>query len=395
MKKIHILANCYWGDGMSGGDRRLIEIVKRWKFENRDNTAERYELIVYTVKKFAKLMLSEGVNHCKYVITDSNCKKSDGLIISYLKRTSNCNKLLAQRVNDGDIIYSPTDILPDIIPAYKAKKKYGVDVRWVMITYHIFEDFYKRPGNIIRNFISCTQQKMAISYGMNKADIYLTTSPLVYEYFEKRKYNLSKVSIVDNAVDTTLVENSNKEKQGYDAIFMARLNNSKGVLELPLIWRYVIKEYPNAKLGIIGKGLPDMIDKLKGKIRDCNCENNIDMLGFLDSSDAYSIMKKSKVFLFTSHEEGWGMALAEAQLCGLPVVAYELPIFSKLFKGLSLCPFLDVKAMARAVCLYLKDEEKRSSDANIGRKHILNSYSLDAVARKEYEILTSKKIRMQ
>lgn len=380
MKTIHVMANCYWGDGMSGGDRRLLEILKRW---NKDE----YRIIVYTVQKFAQIMLDEGIKHCKFVLTDKNCISRTGLIVAYMKRTANCKRELRRRVKEGDVIYASTDILPDIIPSYEMKRKYKNQVRWVMITHHIYEKFYKRPGNIIRNFISCSQQDMAIKMGMRLADTYLTVSPIVYDYFTEKRYDISKLEMVDNAVDNELIENSLEEVNGYDAVFMARLNNSKGVMELPVIWKEVIKSYPKAKLGIIGKGQPDMLEKLSQEIDNCNVKDNVDLLGYLDSNKAYSIMKKSKVFLFTSHEEGWGLVIAEAQLCGLPVVAYNLPVYSRLFKNLTLCQFLNTNEMADGVCKYLSDEKLIELDGIAGKKHIIDNYSLDAVAEKELKMV--------
>ncbi len=382
IKTIHILANCYWGDGMSGGDRRLIELLRRWTDNNK------YELILYTVKKHAIILANEGINNCRIVITDNKCTEKTGIITAYMKRMISCKKQLKDLVKTGDYIYSTTDILPDVYPAYEIRK--SKQVKWVTISYHIYEKFYKRPGNIIRNWISCSQQKMAINYGKKRADVYMTTSLLVYDYFKEKGFDMTKVVMTDNAVDTELVETSNLDENGYDAVFLARLNNSKGVMELPEIWKRVTKEYPDVRLGIIGKGSEEMLQNMNRKIEECGCKGKIDILGFLESEKTYSIIKKSKIFLFTSHEEGWGMALAEAQVCGIPVVAYDLPIYSKLFVGMTLCPLLDVDKMAEGVCKYLGDEELRTKDGLAGREHILKNYPLDAVAEKELSIILGK-----
>jgi glycosyltransferase involved in cell wall biosynthesis len=44
-------------------------------------------------------------------------------------------------------------------------------------------------------------------------------------------------------------------------------------------------------------------------------------------------MKASKVFLFPSRFEGWGLAVGEALACGLPVVCYDLPALREIFGG--------------------------------------------------------------
>ena len=44
-------------------------------------------------------------------------------------------------------------------------------------------------------------------------------------------------------------------------------------------------------------------------------------------------MQKAKVFLFTDHEAGWGIAVAEAMACKLPVVGYDIGILGNVFKN--------------------------------------------------------------
>ena len=48
------------------------------------------------------------------------------------------------------------------------------------------------------------------------------------------------------------------------------------------------------------------------------------------NKDVYKNLKLSKVFVSTSHEEGWGISICEALACGIPVVANNLKTFSYL-----------------------------------------------------------------
>ncbi len=382
---IHVFINCYWGPGISGGDRRALEILKRWK--NTDS----YRFIIYTTSKFYEIMQQENITHLKVVLTDTNEKREKGLIRAYMGRTIQCIKALKKNLNPGDVLYSTTDILPDIIPPAFFKIKNKAKYRWSMITFHIFETFYKRPGNLLVNFLSCYQQKYAMHLGNRYADAYMTTSPLVQEYMQKHKYRMNKVILIDNAVDTEIIDNSKLELQGYDACFLARLNYSKGIFELPVIWREVIQKYPNARLAIMGKGSDEIVKELQECISENQVENNIDIMGYVEAEKAYSIMKVSKMFLFTSHEEGWGMALAEALVCGIPAVAYDLPIFKYLFKeGVNLCELKNTSAMAEKVCYILENESEARRMGLAGREYILQHYSLDTVAEKELQIVLGK-----
>lgn len=384
--KIHVFINCYWGTGMSGGDRRVLEQLKRWK-----DTLE-YSFIVYTTVNFYEIMKSEGINHLKIELVDVQQKKKRGIISAYIQRTRNCQKLLRNNISSGDVLYSPTDILPDILPAAMVKMFYQKEgYRWCMITHHIYERFYNRPGNKIVNFISCSQQKLAIFLGKKYADVIMTPSPIVYQYFREKSFPMDKVVMTSNAVDNAFIDASNLDIKGYDACFLARLNYSKGIFELPEIWDRVVKRYPDAQLAVMGRGSEEIVKQMTEIIEKKKLQNNIKLLGYVESEEAYSIMKKSKVFLFTSHEEGWGIALAEALVCQTPVVAYELSVFNYIFKvGTNLCKLKDVDEMAEKVCYLLEHEEERISQGIEGRKYILSHYSLDAVAQNDLDILLSR-----
>lgn len=379
---IHILYNCYWGDGISGGDRRVLDLLKRW------TDTEQYHFVLYTTKGFKKCMDDENVE-CKDIeYTDSNERESNGIISAYYKRSNSAGYVLRKRVETGDIIYSLTDILPDVLPAVKIKKR-NKNVIWIPITHHIIESFIKRPGNKITNFLSEYQQKYAMHLEKRYADRYLTPSPVVEDWYIMHGYDKNRIRRSGVNVDVAKIEHiKDPNADSFDACFMARLNYSKGIMELPTIWKKVVETIPEARLIIIGKGRDDVVDKLKNAIEEQHMENSIVLGGFMDDNRAFSIMKKSKLFLFTSHEEGFGLAIAEAMLCNLPVVAYDLPVFEKVFeKGILLCEFLNTDKMADSVISLLLNDEKRIELGEEGHNYIKNKYDLDVFAKRELDIL--------
>jgi glycosyltransferase involved in cell wall biosynthesis len=53
--------------------------------------------------------------------------------------------------------------------------------------------------------------------------------------------------------------------------------------------------------------------------------------GFLSAKDYYAKIKKARMLFAPSHEEGWGIAVCEAMAAGLPVIAYDLPAYRKIY----------------------------------------------------------------
>ncbi len=383
MNVIHMLVNSFWTNGMSGGDRRVIELLRR--FELIDDL----RIIVYGPKSFQVVLRNEGIKHIRFEITDKGISKRAGIIYTYYRRTSNLIEILRTNIRNDrrEILYSSSDIMPDVIPAVYIKKKMP-DTRWVLITHHINEFFLFRPGNVLINLISCSQQQFGIFCGKRWSDRYLVVSPVAYDAFIKSDLKQDKIIRVDNAVDVDLINSASKECISYDGCFLGRLSPSKGVFELPYIWKKVTKARPNAKLAVMGRGSEQDTIKLKEIIKQLGLIKSIDLLGYTDSEEAYSIIKKSEVFIFPSHEEGWGIAVAEALACGTPVVTYNLPVFSRLFdKGILVGRLKDIDGTANNVIKLLNDDYMRERMGQDGKEYVITHYSWDAIADKEVKAI--------
>lgn len=381
---IHIMYNCYWGQGISGGDRRVLDLLKRWK-DTQD-----YHFVLYTTHSFKQCMDKENIILTDIEYSDDSFTPEKNIVKTYFSRSKKAGDILIKRLQTNDIVYSFTDILPDVLPAVRCKKEFGNNIKWMPITHHIIESFIKRPGNKVSNFLSEYQQKYAMLLEKKYADRLLTPSPIVEEYYMSHGYNKNIIRRSGVNVDVKKIENIHPKAENiqYDACFLARLNYSKGIMELPEIWSKVIKEIPDAKLLIIGKGKEEIVNELKGLIIKHNVQDNIILGGFMSDEEAFSIMKSAKVFLFTSHEEGFGLSVAEAMLCNLPVVAYNLPVFEKVFKkGICLCKYLDTTEMANKVVELLKNDDQRTRMGTEGHHFISSNYDLDVFAKRELEII--------
>lgn len=109
----------------------------------------------------------------------------------------------------------------------------------------------------------------------------------------------------------------------YDAVFVGRFHPQKGVLELVDIWRGVCQTLPQARLVMIGNGsLEDVVAK---RIQRMGLEGNILLVGFKDGVEKIRIFRQSRIVLHPALYDSGGMAAAEAMVCGLPGVSFDLP----------------------------------------------------------------------
>ena len=77
--------------------------------------------------------------------------------------------------------------------------------------------------------------------------------------------------------------------------------------------------------------------------------SNVEFAGYLSGSSKYALLKASKVLLFPSHYESFGMVALEALACGVPVVAYDLEVYKEAFEDkLITVPRGNTTALAQA-----------------------------------------------
>ena len=69
----------------------------------------------------------------------------------------------------------------------------------------------------------------------------------------------------------------------------------------------------------------------QSKIEALGLSDFIKMLGFVPDNEVSRLLSGTRLLVFPSHEEGYGMAVAEAIAHGCQVVTYDLPVFQTEF----------------------------------------------------------------
>ena len=188
-----------------------------------------------------------------------------------------------------------------------------------------------------------------------------------------------KIVLTRNGVEIPDDSSLTKEKSS-DACFLGWLDKRKGVYDLLKVWKNVCEKRNNAKLAIIGSG-PEK-EQVSKIIVEMKLENNVILTGFLTGDKKYGSIQSSRVFIFPSHIESWGIAIAEAMACGLPVVAFDLPVYKEVFEGkIVTVPLGDTNEMARQVIFLLNPEIAQTmGEAN---KNFIKRYDWNLVSQKE------------
>lgn len=150
--------------------------------------------------------------------------------------------------------------------------------------------------------------------------------------------------------------------------------------------------FPDAGLVIVGSGPEE--SRLKSLARKLGVDRNVAFEGWQENLSSY--YKTASVFLQTSFFEGYGLALVEAGLSGLPVISTPVGIAAELDAGkdLYICPQGDAGCFSAAVMDLLEHNHKRENlrlnmKRSLGQK-LLSKSDYMAQIKANWESTASK-----
>lgn len=191
-----------------------------------------------------------------------------------------------------------------------------------VITVHNFQS-KERTG--LYGFIFKTLMKLLY----NKADKIIVVSKVIkQDLVDNFNIKKEKIEVIYNPFDCKKIEKLAIEEleEEYKDIFkndviinVGRLTHQKGQCHLIKSFYELKKLKPEVKLVILGKG--ELEEKLKGLVKILNLEKDVFFLGF--HKNPFKFIKNSKVFALTSLYEGFPMCLAEAMVCGTPIISVD------------------------------------------------------------------------
>jgi len=272
-----------------------------------------------------------------------------------------------------DVVYSSSDIVPDSIPAIVFRLM-SPDVKWISNLHLIapspfkgFNKIHKKGFHIpnLRDLYYYFTQTIIILFMRKFAHFVIVCNHIDKDKLLKKGFTNQQVLITHVAPEWDEINQikTDKIEKQYDVCFIARFHPQKGYEDLFQAWAIISKQFKKAKLVMIGDIPTDILTK-KGEQYGID-DSHVDFLGFLDGVEKYRKIAQSKVLLFPSSYESFGMVAVEGQACKVPVVAYNLPFFDVVYpKGMIRVDKVgDVKTLAEKAILLLENEELRNQIA--------------------------------
>jgi len=187
---------------------------------------------------------------------------------------------------------------------------------------------------------------------------------------------LKKFKLVYNGT----FDNYRQSKKTIDFISTARLVTDKGIGELIKAFEKIVKEYPSATLAIVGDG-PER-EKFK---RQAASIPGITFYGH--QAEPLKFLEKSKIFVLPTHHEAFGIAVVEACMEELAVIATDIGGIPEIIdngKSGLLVPVKDSDSLHKAMDQVYRDTRLQRTFGMNARQKFLTTFNLDEIIKKEY-----------
>lgn len=255
--------------------------------------------------------------------------------------------------NKFDIVIDEIHGLPFWTPFYVRKPKIAFIHE---VADKIWDYMYPFPVNVIGKLIESFYFKL---YKKEKfwTDADSTIEDLVNKHGIKR-YNCV---VVNCPIGNKVLDYIPSKEKNPTFIFVSRLVKMKGIEDVLGAFGYILKEFSNANLWIVGDGGRDYIKKLKKNIDSCGINDRVKFFGRVSEEKKLELMGKAHLLLHASIKEGWGLVVIEAASQATPSVVYNVAGLRDSVKngktGTVLCEN-SPREMAKEGVKLIKDKKK-------------------------------------
>ena len=277
-----------------------------------------------------------------------------------------------------DLIIDCQNGIPFFSPLYAREPVY-------CLLHHVHQEvFHKYLPKPLAHFAAFLEARvMPYVYKDTK---FITVSNSSHQEMADLGLGLAGTEVVYPGVDLSLLRPGQQSITPL-VLYLGRLKAYKSVDVLIRSFEKVLLEVPNARLVIAGGGEDEF--RLRAVSEKLGLGEQVEFLGKVSDVEKLALLQQAWVFVNPSMMEGWGITTIEANACGVPVVASDVPGLRESVRadktGL-LVAHGDVAELATAISTLLSQNKTRERMA----KNALawaNEFDWDASASKSGRVL--------
>lgn len=239
--------------------------------------------------------------------------------------------------------------------------------------------------------------KSILKYNFRQADRLCATSQVIKEYIAK--ISPKAVSVIPFGIDTDRFKPERQESPfGKGQFVIGCIKSLESIYKIDVLMRAfyeLLKVHPNVRLLIIGEGSQEQ--KLKHLATELELGKRIMFTGRVPYHEIPFHYNMLDALVNISEYESFGVSVAEAMACAVPVVVSHVGGLAEIVERDDLgirVPVNDIEATTRALRLLVEEPDLRRRFAEEGRKHVLQKYNwsnnLDDMIALYRDLLQSK-----
>lgn len=212
-----------------------------------------------------------------------------------------------------DAVIDAENGIPFFSPLFSLKTK-------ICLMFHVHKRVFlsQIPPPISWMFVWLETRLMPYVYRNSR---FVTISQTTRDEMIENRFSRHPIEIVHSGVDPNCAPGPKAE---YPLIsYVGRLKRYKRIEALIRAFANVRAQLPQARLMIAGSG--DQEEALRDLVSSLKLDDSVEILGYVDGAKKVEILQQSWLFVTPSSMEGWGIAAIEANACGTPALAYDVP----------------------------------------------------------------------
>lgn len=201
----------------------------------------------------------------------------------------------------------------------------------------------------------------------------------------------SPIAVIPNGIDVTEYQCRPIDflpKVKKQIVFLSRIHQKKGIEILINVWQRMRADYPEWKVVIAGNGEEEYIQQLKTLISTIGLSEVVEIIPPVFGEAKHKLYMESALFVLPTYSENFGMVIAEALACGVPVVTTNGTPWQELnTEKIGWCVDLSEDNIETAIREALSMPTKiLFSMGQKGSEYVRDNYLYTSVAKKNIEL---------
>jgi len=201
------------------------------------------------------------------------------------------------------------------------------------------------------------------------------------------------IAVIPNGIDLSEYPLKDKKNEVSNRkntlLFLSRIHPKKGIEILLEAWKRISSENrKDWQIEIAGNGEENYIKELNNKIITLGLQDNVKIIGPQFGNKKIETYHRADLFVLPTYSENFGMVVAEALACGVPVITTKGTPWEDLeqYKSGS---WIDIGIESLKDCLeeyLMKSTYELQQMGENGRKLVVEKYSIQSVAKQFIEL---------